>query len=464
MARPESSSSPRPSRRQFLERSGAALVGAAFAPIGASSLAAAATTPRGLAGAANLALPNRMVHSFGTGTIKVGLLGCGGRGSGAAANAISADPNAELVAVGDLFLDQAQNCVANLKKSEHGAQVKVTPETTFVGLDAYKNVIAASDVVLLCTTPAFRPLHLKACVEAGKHTFVEKPIAVDGPGVRSVMESCRLAREKRLSVVSGLCYRYERKKRETIQRLHDGAVGEIVAAQCTYNTGALWHRGRGPDWTDMQWQLRNWLYFAWLSGDHIAEQHIHSLDKVAWALNDYPVSCVASGGRACRTDPKFGDVFDHFNTVYEWKSGVRLFSSCRQWQGAASDVSDWIYGTKGKANIQEHTIWGANAWSWNDQWKGKKQEEIPADEMYQNEHDAFFAALRKGEVIDNGDYMCKSTLMAIMGRVSAYSGQRVTAEQVLNSSVSIGPDTGSITFDTAPPTPVLAVPGVTKFS
>jgi predicted dehydrogenase len=446
-----SSPGPRPSRRDFLKSSSATLVG-----IGVG----AGLAPAGLA---SPSLTTRAVHSQGRGTIKVGLLGCGGRGSGAAANALAADPGVELVAVGDLFEDMANNCVNSLRTSANGAQVKVTPETTFTGLDAYKSVIAASDVVLLCTTPSFRPLHLRACVDAGKHTFVEKPVAVDGPGLRYVKESCALARQKRLNVVSGLCYRYERKKRETIQRLQDGAVGEITAMQCTYNTGFLWHRGRQPGWTDMQWQLRNWLYFAWLSGDHIAEQHIHSLDKIAWTLKDeYPVKCVASGGRACRTDPIYGDVYDHFNTVFEWKDGRRLFSSCRQWGGAASDVSDWIFGTKGRANIQAHTIWGEKPWRWNDQWKGKRDDEIPSDDMYQNEHDAFFAALRKGDVIDNGDYMCGSTLMAIMGRMSAYSGQEVTAEQALASNESLGPDAASLTFEMAPPTPVVAVPGAPR--
>ncbi len=451
MPRPDRSHS---SRRDFLKASSAALVGSALAEIGCSSRPAAA-----MAGA-------MLVHSGVAGPIKVGLLGCGGRGTGAAKNALMADPGVELVAVGDLFADMAQNCVVSLKgDAECGARVKITPETTFVGLDAYKGVIAASDVVLLCTTPAFRPLHLRACVEARKHTFVEKPVAVDGPGLRSVLESCRLAREKRLHVVSGLCYRYERKKIATVERIQGGALGEILALQCTYNTGFLWHRGRQPEWTDMQWQLRNWLYFAWLSGDHVAEQHIHSLDKIAWAMKDeYPIHCVSSGGRACRTDPKFGDVFDHFNTVYEWKNGVRLFSSCRQWGGAASDVSDFVFGTRGKANIQAHAIWGEQPWRWDDQWKGRKSEEIPPDDMYQNEHDAFFAALRKGDVINNGNYMCGSTLMAIMARMSAYSGQQVTWDQALNSPDSLGPDLATITFDTPPPEPRLAVPGVTKIA
>jgi myo-inositol 2-dehydrogenase / D-chiro-inositol 1-dehydrogenase len=430
-----------PSRRDFLKVSGAALVGSALAP-------------------AVSALPGFPVHQQGSGTIKVGLLGCGGRGSGAAANALSADPNVELVAMGDVFADMLEDSLKNLKASaEFGARVKVDEAHKFVGLDAYKGVIEASDVVLLCTTPAFRPLHLRACVDANKHTFVEKPVAVDGPGLRDVIESCKLAQRKRLNLVSGLCYRYERKKRETIKRIQDGAVGTIVALQCTYNTGGLWHRGRQPSWTEMEYQIRNWLYFSWLSGDHTAEQHIHSLDKLAWAMKDeYPVKCVASGGRANRTQPEYGNVYDHFNTVFEWKSGLRGFSSCRQWKGAKShDVSDYVFGTVGKANIQDHVIWGEKAWRWKD--------DGTPDDMYQNEHDALFAALRKGEVINNGEYMCHSTLMAIMARMSAYTGQEITFEQALESKELLGPpDLAKLTLKDAPPPTPLAVPGVTQFS
>lgn len=428
-------------RRDFLKVSGAAIVGSALAPMAS-------------------ALPNVAVHQQGSSTIKVGLLGCGGRGTGAAQQALTADPNVELVAMGDVFADMLENSLNSLKADKDvGARVKIGDGQKFVGLDAYKHVIAASDVVLLCTTPAFRPLHFRACIDAGKHTFVEKPVAVDGPGLRDVVETCRLAKEKRLNVVSGLCYRYERKKRATIQRLHDGAVGNVIAMQCTYNTGGLWYRGHDPKWTEMENQLHNWLYYTWLSGDHTAEQHIHSLDKLAWAMKDeYPVKCVASGGRAVRTQPEYGNVFDHFNTVFEWKSGLRGFSSCRQWLGAKStDVSDWIFGDKGRANIQGHEIWGENAWRWKD--------DGTPDDMYQNEHDALFAALRKGDVIHNGEYMCNSTLMAIMARMSAYTGQTITFEQALNSQERLGPaDMAAMTLkDTPPPTP-LAVPGVTQFS
>jgi predicted dehydrogenase len=428
-------------RRDFLKVSGAALVGSALAPVAS-------------------ALPNLAVRQQGSSTIKVGLLGCGGRGTGAAQQALAADPGVELVALGDVFADMLENALQVLRADkEVGARVKIDDGRKFVGLDAYKHVIAASDVVLLCTTPAFRPLHFRACIDAGKHTFVEKPVAVDGPGVRHVVETCKLAREKRLNVVSGLCYRYERKKRATIQRLHDGAVGNVIAMQCTYNTGGLWYRGRDPKWTEMENQLRNWLYYTWLSGDHTAEQHIHSLDKLAWAMKDeYPVKCVASGGRAVRTQPEYGNVYDHFNTVFEWRSGLRGFSSCRQWIGAKStDVSDWIFGDKGKANIQGHEIWGENAWRWKD--------DGTSDDMYQNEHDALFAALRKGDVIDNGDYMCNSTLMAIMARMSAYTGQAITFEQALNSQEVLGPpDLAKLTLHDAPPPTPLAVPGVTQFS
>jgi predicted dehydrogenase len=293
-------------------------------------------------------------------------------------------------------------------------------------------VIASCDVVLLATPPHFRPAHLAAAVDAGVHVFCEKPVAVDPRGVRSVLESARQAREQGLSLVSGLCYRYQFAKRETIQRVHDGAIGDIVALETTYNTGGVWHRGRGEDWSDMEWQLRNWLYFTWLSGDHIVEQHVHSLDKVAWAMNDVPPARVtASGGRQVRTEPEYGNVFDHFNSVFEWASGVRAFSSCRQWSGADSDVSDRVYGTHGTAHLQAHRI-EAGPWSWR--WRG----EAP-DDMYQNEQDALFAAIRAGEPLDNGTYMSQSTLMGIMARMSAYTGKTVSWDEAMSSDLDLSP-------------------------
>jgi predicted dehydrogenase len=402
--------------------------------------------------------PSVLRRPGGSEMLKVGLIGCGGRGTGAAVNALRADPNVKLWAMGDAFGDQLESSLKTLETSEDCADLKakidVPPDRRFVGWDAYKGVIASCDVILLATSPHFRPLHLAAIVAAGKHAFVEKPIATDAPGVRSVAESCKLAREKGLSVVSGLCYRYEHKKRETLKRIHDGALGEIVAMHTSYNAGALWHKGRKPEWSEMEYQMRNWLYFYWLSGDHIAEQHIHSLDKVAWAMGEYPVRCLSTGGRAVRTEPEFGNVYDHFSTVYEWKNGVKAFSYCRQWAGAVqTEVSDWIFGTRGRANIQAAELDCGPAWSWK--WKSDEP-----DDMYQNEHDELFAAIRSGTPIANGEYMCNSTLMAMMGRLSAYTGQALTWEQAWNSQESLAPKSYAFGPIEAPPVPR---PGVTQF-
>jgi predicted dehydrogenase len=421
-------------RRRVLQAGGAALAGGALAPF-----------------AAGLGF-----HAAGRDTLRVGLIGCGGRGRGAAENALRADPGVEIVALGDTFADMAKQALVELQKlPEVGARVRVDDAHMFVGFDAYRGVIESSDVVLLATTPHFRPLHLRAAVEAGKHLFVEKPVAVDAPGLRSVMESCKLAAEKKLSLVSGLCYRYENKKRETIERIHGGAIGEIRAMQTSYNTGGLWHRGtreQHPEWSEMEYQVRNWLYFTWLSGDHIAEQHIHSLDKLLWAMKDEPpVRCTSSGGRTVRTEPIYGNVYDHFQTAFEWASGVKGFSSCRQWVNCAPDVSDHCFGTKGTAHIQTHQIEGENPW--------RHRGEDP-DDMYQNEHDALFASIRKNAPLANGDYMCKATLMAIMARMSAYTGQTITWEQALASQEDLSPrayEWGDL--ETAP----IARPGVNKF-
>ena len=428
-----SSTAPVPTRRDVLHAGGAVLAASTLAPY---------TSGFGF-------------HRGARATLRVGLIGCGGRGRGAAENALRADPGVEIVALGDTFADVVDEAWQTLRAlPEVGARVNVEPSRRFAGFDAYQGVIESSDVVLLATTPHFRPLHVRAAVEAGKHLFVEKPVAVDAPGLRSIQESCALAAQKGLSLVSGLCYRYENAKRETLKRIHEGAIGEIRAMQCSYNTGALWHRGRKPEWSEMEYQIRNWLYFTWLSGDHIAEQHIHSLDKLLWAMKDEPpIRCTSSGGRTVRTDPEFGNVYDHFNTVFEWANGVKGFSSCRQWVNCASDVSDHCFGTKGTAHIQSHQIDGENAWR-------HRKGDAP-DDMYQNEHDALFASIRKNTPIADGDYMCKATLMAIMARMSAYTGQTITWEQALASTEDLTPpayEWGDIAM--AP----VARPGVTKFS
>ncbi len=387
--------------------------------------------------------------------LRVGLVGCGGRGTGAAVNALRADENVQLTAMGDLFGDHIDSRLEALLAIEDIApKIAVTEDTKFTGWDAYQKVIDSCDVVLLATSPHFRPLHLAAAVEAGKHLFVEKPIATDATGVRAVLASCEKAKEKGLSVVSGLCYRYQHAKRATIERIHDGAVGDVAAMQCTYNASGLWLRTppEGTTWTAMETQMRNWLYYTWLSGDHIAEQHIHSLDKLAWAMDGYPVKCVSSGGRIVRTGEEYGNVYDHFNTVFEWEGGVRGFSSCRQWNNAKTEVSDWIFGTRGRANIQRHRI-ESGPWDW------RYDSEEP-DDMYQNEHDELFAAIRSGEPINNGEYMCNSTMMAIMGRLAAYTGKEVSWEEAWNSQEDF--TLPRYDWDVVPEAPI-ARPGVTEF-
>ena len=430
------STSGKTSRRDFLRGSTAAVVGAAMA---------------------SYAVP--AVHANGTDELKVGLIGCGGRGSGAAVNALHADPYAKLVAMADMFPDKLEASHKNLKASDVADRIQVADDHKFTGWDAYKAVIEKSDVVLLATPPFFRPMHLKAVIEAGKHCFCEKPVATDAPGLRSVIETARLAKEKNINLVSGLCYRYDQPKIEIIKKIHEGAIGRIVAMQTNYLTGGLWSNPRREGWSDMEWQLRNWLYFTWLSGDHIAEQSIHSIDKCIWARGDEPpVKVFASGGRTVRTGPEFGNVYDHFNTTYEWADGVKLFHGCRQYPAPPnivySDVSDHIFGTDGVAHIQTHKITdkdGKIVW---------KHDPAPVS-MYDAEHTALFNAIRAGNAINNGTYMCQSTLMALMGRMSAYTGKEVTWEQALNSQENLAPEKlefGSI------PTPPVAAPGTTKFS
>jgi myo-inositol 2-dehydrogenase/D-chiro-inositol 1-dehydrogenase len=410
----------------------------------AAAAAVASTAPYSSAGKA--------LRPGGDELLRVGLVGCGGRGRGAALNALHADPNTKLVALADAFPEPLADAHRYLSaEASIAAQVEVDEDHRFVGFDAYEELIDVCDVVLLATSPHFRPLHVEAAVKAGKHLFVEKPVATDPVGLRRIWAASERARDKGLSLVSGLCYRYEFGKQETVERVQDGAIGDITAMQTTYNTGALWHRGRKPEWSEMEFQMRNWLYFTWLSGDHICEQHIHSLDKLAWVKGGCPVKATSSGGRVQRTDEKFGNIYDHFNTVFEWDDGVRGFSSCRQWSGASNDVSDYVFGTRGTCNIQRHLI-EADSGKWRYRGKGP-------DDMYQNEHNAFFASIRSGEPIYDGDYMCESTLMSIMGRLAAYTGKTVTREEVLNSKLDLSPKAYKWGDHECAP---IAIPGVTQ--
>jgi myo-inositol 2-dehydrogenase / D-chiro-inositol 1-dehydrogenase len=426
----------RPSRRDFLKTSTTVAAGV-------------------LAGGLSIA---RGAHAAGDDTLRVGLIGCGGRGTGAAGNALEADKNCKLVAMADMFPDRLEGSLNSLRKKEP-ERVAVDADHCFVGFDAWQKLLDSGvDVVLLATPPHFRPLQLKACVDAGKHIFCEKPVAVDAPGVRSVLATSEEAAKKGLSLVSGLCWRYHTGVRETMKRVMDGAIGQIVAMQETYNTGTLWKRPRQPEWTEMEFQLRNWYYFTWLSGDHNVEQHIHSLDKPAWAMHDEPpVRAWGLGGRQVRVDPQFGNIYDHHAVVYEYANGVPMYSYCRQIAGCWSETSDNFIGTKGRANILKHEIEGENPWKYDG----------PKCNMYVAEHQELFQAIRSGKPINNGLYMARSTMLAILGRMATYSGQAVTWEKAINSTELLSPK--SYAMNAEPPIlpdqdgkyPI-AMPGVTK--
>ena len=429
--------SARPNRREFLHTSTAAV--------------AAGALTAGLASS---------VHAAGSDVIRVGLVGCGGRGSGAAAQALTADSQVHITALGDAFSDRLASCRRRLK-SKFKDRAPVDESTSFVGFDAYKNVIANCDVVLLATPPHFRPEHLKAAIGAGKHVFCEKPVCVDGAGARSVFETVKLAKEKNLSLVSGLCWRYHHTIRATFDQVFDGAIGDIQAMSCGYNTNGLWNHDRKPEWSEMEYQLRNWLYYTWASGDFITEQHVHSLDKMTWAMHGaHPIKASATGGRQVRTGAKYGHVYDHFAVEFEYENGVKAFSRCRQQNDTQTDVSDHLFGTKGVCHIvsANTSIEGEKNWKYAG----------PGCNMYQVEHDFMFKAIRDGKPINNGDYMTVSSLMAVLGREAAYTGQTITWDQLLNSKTVLAPlkdKAGNPRYEwTKVATPSVAMPGVTKFS
>lgn len=380
-------------------------------------------------------LLSRTAFAGGTDTIRVGLIGCGGRGNGAAANAINADPSTVITSMGDMYEDRL-----NMAKSALGRQLKdrfqVKDDHGFHGWDAYQKVIESGvDVVILTAPPHFRAQHLEAAIQAGKHVFCEKPIATDMVGVRKVLELSELAKEKKLNLVSGLCWRYDLGVKATIEKIKEGAIGDIVAIQENYLTGTLWQRPRKEGWTDMHYQLANWLYFRWLSGDHINEQFIHSLDKSLWLHDDEPpVKCYGMGGRQCRTSPDFGDVYDHFYVVYEWANGTRTFAATRQMDGCFNETEDFVFGTKGTAKVLANEISGTTSWKYKYEGEGNQPS------MYDLEHVALFKAIREGKPINNGTYMCYSTMLALMGREACYSGKVVTWEQCMNSPQDFTPD------------------------
>ena len=422
------------SRRQFLKTT--------------SILAAASGASASVLGHAATA------HPGGDDLLKVGVVGCGGRGSGAILDALQADKNVKLTAIADAFADRIALCLDELSHNEEvEGKVDVPQERQFVGFNAYQELIDSDvDVVILATPPHFRPLHLKAAIDAGKHVFCEKPVAVDAPGIRSVLETSRLAKEKGLSLVSGLCMRYHPGLAEGVQRIHDGAIGDVFTLFANDYRSTIWVKTPKPDWTPMHLQMRNWYYYTWLSGDFNVEQHIHYLDLCSWAKGSYPIKAIGTGGRQVRTEEKYGNIFDHHSVVYEYEDGSRLISNTRQQDDVASKLGCYLQGTKGTAELSSSKALIKGATNWRHRGKVKS--------MYEIEHDQLFEGIRAGKPVNNGEYMCNSTMLAIMGRMATYTGQEITWEQAMNSQEDLTP----AAYEWGPaPEVVIAEPGKTKF-
>jgi predicted dehydrogenase len=390
------------------------------------------------------------LFAAGSDAIKVGVIGCGGRGTGAALDCLKAASGVEVVALGDLVPDRVESSLARLTK-EFPDRVNVPVDRRFAGFDNYLKVCACPDVNLIVTAapPGFRPMHLKAAVDAGKHVFMEKPVAVDPVGVRSVIASSDLAKQKNLAIVAGTQRRHQARYLEMMKRIHDGQIGEIVAAQCYWNMGELWVKERQPNMTEMEWQCRNWLYFSWLSGDHIVEQHVHNIDVVNWAMATMPKNVMGMGGRQVRVAPQYGNIFDHFAVEYEYPNGVRVTSMCRQTKGAAERVEERIVGTKGVA-------WSSGKITGEKPWTFESEESSP----YVQEHVDLIGSIRNGTPLNEGRQVAESTMCAIIGRMSAYTGRAISWEWAMNSSKL---DLSPARYEFGPnPVDPPAVPGVTE--
>ncbi len=389
--------------------------------------------------------------------IKVGLVGCGGRGTGAAAQALKADDFAELTALADISQDRIDQCIDQIGKTQ-AAKVKVDPKNQFLGLDAYQKLIDSGvDVVLLATPPGFRPAHLRACIDANKHVFCEKPIAVDAPGVRHVLETAKMAKQKNVSLVAGFCWRYSNYIVETFDQIHGGALGDLTAYYATYYTSPVKPMPPASDrpagMSDVEWQIKNWYNFLWVCGDSIVEQAVHSADKIAWAMHDQPpISCVGVGGRQIPAEG--GNIYDHFEANYLYPNNFRAFLGCRQIDNCWNENADYILGSKGACTIGHGPmprITGQTEWTFT----GTK------NDMYQHEHDVLFASIRQNKPIADGERMATSTLLAMMGRMAAYTGQEITWEQALNSQERIFPD--KLEWNGALAVTPMPRPGQTKF-
>ncbi|MEJ7645023.1 MAG: Gfo/Idh/MocA family oxidoreductase [Chryseolinea sp.] len=400
-------------------------------------------------------------------TIKVALVGCGGRGTGAATQALLSKQNVKLVAMADAFRDRLDDSYKILTSDDNDggnvkAKVNVPDANKFVGFDGYTKAIALADVVILTTPPGFRPIHFAEAIRQGKHVFMEKPVATDPAGIKKVLETAEIAKQKKLNVVVGLQRHYNNRYLELYKRVQDGMIGEITSGQVWWNNDGVWVNPRKAGQTEMEHQMRNWYYFNWLCGDHINEQHIHNLDVMNWFKGGYPVKAQGMGGRQVRTGKEFGEIYDHHYVEYTYADGTILNSQCRHIKGTYAKVDEMIVGTKGTVFCEDAKI--SN--------KGKslyQYDKAQENDAYQTEHDELFAAIAKGEYkfadADNG---AKATMTAVMGRMATYSGQVIEWDKALNSGISIMPT--QFTWDAKPPTLpdangfyAIATPGVTKY-
>lgn len=419
---------------------------------GAAGLAAAATA----AGMATRAFGSMGVHVGNNARLKVGVIGCGGRGTGAATDILRASEDVQIWAMGDAFKDRLDGSRGELTKTEYGFgdRAKVPDEHCYSGFDAYKKVLASGvGIVILATPPGFRAQHFAAAVDAGKHVFFEKPVAVDPSGIRMVIAAARRAEEKNLSVVTGTQRRHEKCYLEAFRRVMDGAIGSVTGASVFWNQGGLWSHDHAEhkDWSDVEWQVRNWLYFAWLSGDHIVEQHVHNLDVAQWFMQASPRRVMAMGGRQVRIAPRYGHIFDHFACDFEYADGRRVTSQCRQIDGCDGRVEEVIHGTDGFAVLRSGfaQIHGKNVWK----FAGKQAN------PYEQEHADLIASITgTGPYLNEGERIAKSTMMAVMGRMSAYTGKQLAWDKAMESKLDLLPSTVELG---AMSVPEVAVPGKT---
>ena len=398
----------------------------------------------------------RSAGAQSTPSLKVGLIGCGGRGTGAAENCLNANPNVRVVALADLFQDCIDECRAELgnPNREDGALpgFQVKDNMCFTGFDAYLRLLETDvDLVILATPPGFRPQFFAAAVDAGKHIFTEKPVGVDPVGIRKFMAAGEVAKAKGLAVVAGTQRRHDPAYIELIKRIDDNQIGEIRAARCYWNMGTLWKKDKKSGWSDMEWQIRNWLYFTWLSGDHIVEQHVHNIDVVNWAMGTHPVKAYGMGGRQVRTEPVYGQIFDHFAIDFEYPNGVHLMSMCRQTANTDTNISEVIVGSQGEGRTagDRLMITGDLPWRYNK----------PKVNPYDQEHVDLIESIHQGRPLNEAQQVAESTLTAIMGRESAYSGLEISWDEFLASDLDLSPEKYEFGPLGVPP---VAMPGVKR--